>query len=166
MAKRTIASVHLEKHSRSMLAKYGARMAKTRRERLKNALRMLSEILTEVEPSLKAAAPPPAEDEKAKAKAKKSEEALAAANAKIAALEIEVKKGAERIAAVQKNAGQSQGSNAIPVDGVPPEGAAFSWPTDMNRNFRDTPDGDRFGLADRDPRRPNPRPRHLLGDSI
>ena len=140
-AKRKIMKYEGEKLGLSLIAKYGARMAKTRLARFKTAIGILGEILGEMAPAVKAAIKSPAPGEKkpapGAAEKTKKNDAPAAEDAEKAALQ---KRGDEAVAVAKSLAAQLAAlrGNVQPSNGAaPPSGSARAsadppWPSDMN----------------------------------
>ena len=142
-AKRTIAKYEGEKLGLSIIAKYGARMAKTRLARYKTALGILTELLGEMAPAVKAALKPPAPGAKKPGAPGPSETASKTAKAAGAddAEKVALRKAADDAVALAKRlAGElaSLRSNIQPTNvAAAPSGSARAnadppWPLDMN----------------------------------
>lgn len=157
-ARRVVAKADVERGCHVLVEKVGARMAKERLRRFKQAMSLLSEIVGELTPEQiaehqqragsKAAASAPA------AAVAKSEAALAPQTVamletiarSVQALTVVVGQQTQAIAKARTGDGTSTGSNAIPVEGG---GGAREdvelWPQDMNDPRSRRGDADYFG---------------------
>jgi len=135
-AKRVIAKADASRVAASVLAKYGAKMAKTRKERFKQAMALLSEIMGELEPEVAAASKPSAKKTDAPTPTAKS--LTPEQSAELARLRkgLEDAQGLVRLQAAQLRSMQApQRSNATVVETthVSKAGSAeISWPRDLN----------------------------------
>jgi hypothetical protein len=137
-AQRVVRRAEFEKQMGTVVQKLGARMAKERLARFKNALSILSSLLAELDSAQAAAdlaaekarpapAPPPPVTPDMQAE-------VAKLTKQVTDLQSELKKQAEEAAAIRAKRDRS---NGIPVEkSVNPESERVSWPLDMNRPFR------------------------------
>lgn len=141
-AERIVRKARAEKTLGTVIQKVGARMAKERLARFKNALSILSSLLAELDAAEASAlaaekakstpAPSPAPAPTAVAPAVQAE--VAKLTKQVADLQTELKKQTEDVAALRA---QRAKSNGIPVEkSVTPENDKVSWPLDMNRPIR------------------------------
>lgn len=148
-AHRVIAEVALTKKSRDLIEKVGRKMAKSRLERFKGALRMLADIFGELDGAAKAAPPPPppaAEKDPKKKPAPGAPPPPAPPAAKaeqdpaVLALSKQLAEATAQVEALKKGLPPS---NAIPVDGDPaPLSTEVRWSLDMGNSSRPKFDDD------------------------
>lgn len=129
-AKRLINEVAATAKARTVVEKVGRRMAKSRLERFKSALRVFADLLSELDVSAKAAPPPPAKKPGAAPPA-----AACKTDAEKAELSREIAEKNAEIAALRKAVAPG-GSNALSVESTPEPAREPRWSLDMGNDTR------------------------------
>lgn len=124
-AKRVLDLAKLEAMTGTLVQKYGVKMRKERLERFRQAMSLLSGIMTELSETAKAT------DEKAKGQVAKSAVTTQATDmtAVVAALQKQVGDLTSRLAAMRENAASS---NSVPIECAQKAEEPVSWPLDIN----------------------------------